>query len=79
MPATATTDRCECCRAAFTARVARFEPVDCVCEAGQVLAMKPLLVHSSGAATRPRRRRVVHLEFCPSRLLPPEFKRIDLA
>ena len=58
-------------------RLATLEPVDCVCEAGQVLAMKPLLVHSSGSATRPKRRRVVHLEFCPGRLLPPEFKRID--
>jgi len=63
----------------INARVASLEPIDCECEAGQILAMKPLLIHSSGAATRPGRRRVVHLEFCPGRLLPPEFRRIDLA
>lgn len=63
----------------INARVDSVQAVDCVCEAGQILAMKPLLLHSSGAATRPGRRRVVHLEFCPGRLLPPEFKRIDLA
>ncbi|MBN9420740.1 MAG: phytanoyl-CoA dioxygenase family protein [Candidatus Eremiobacteraeota bacterium] len=47
------------------ARVATSEAVECVCRAGEVLRMRPLLVHSSGSATRPGRRRVVHLEFCP--------------
>ncbi len=45
--------------------VAAETAVDCLCEAGQLLRMRPLLVHSSGSATRPGRRRVVHLEFWP--------------
>ena len=44
--------------------------VECLCEAGEILAMRPLLVHSSGSALRPGRRRVIHLEFCPTRAIP---------
>lgn len=44
--------------------------VDCLCEAGEILAMRPLLVHSSGSALRPGRRRVIHLEFCTTRAIP---------
>jgi len=50
--------------------VASETPEECLCAAGQVLAMRPLLVHSSGSATRPGRRRVIHLEFCPTRAIP---------
>ena len=44
----------------------------CLCkvEAGDVLAMRPLLVHASRPGTMPDRRRVVHVEFASS-VLPP--------
>ena len=50
--------------------VASETPEECLCAAGEVLLMRPLLIHSSGSATRPGRRRVVHLEFCPTRVIP---------
>jgi hypothetical protein len=46
----------------------RIKPVDCVVERGGILAFHPLLLHSSSPASRPERRRVVHLEFAPFRL-----------
>ncbi len=44
----------------------------CLCKvgAGDVLAMRPLLVHASRSGTMPDRRRVVHVEFASS-VLPP--------
>jgi ectoine hydroxylase-related dioxygenase (phytanoyl-CoA dioxygenase family) len=45
------------------------EEVCCV-NAGGVLAMRPLLLHASGSAAKPRHRRVIHLEFAPNDLLP---------
>lgn len=47
------------------------EPVDCCLGRGGAVLMRPLLVHSSGAAVRPRRRRVLHLEFAAGRLPAP--------
>lgn len=42
----------------------------CVAPVGSALAMKPLLLHASSAAAKPRHRRVVHVEFAPADLLP---------
>lgn len=42
--------------------------VTCCCQAGQVLAMRPLLWHASARANETAHRRVVHLEFCPCTL-----------
>jgi ectoine hydroxylase-related dioxygenase (phytanoyl-CoA dioxygenase family) len=39
-------------------------------KAGDALFMRPLLLHASSPATRPRHRRVLHLEFIPDGLLP---------
>ncbi len=39
------------------------EPAECVAEAGAILAFRPLILHASSPATRPARRRVVHLEY----------------
>jgi ectoine hydroxylase-related dioxygenase (phytanoyl-CoA dioxygenase family) len=39
------------------------EAVTCTCRRGGLLAMRPLLVHGSSAATVPSRRRVLHLDF----------------
>ncbi|HEY1710915.1 MAG TPA: phytanoyl-CoA dioxygenase family protein [Rhizomicrobium sp.] len=39
--------------------------------AGDVIAMRPLIMHASSAARSPHHRRIVHLEFAPRDLLPP--------
>jgi ectoine hydroxylase-related dioxygenase (phytanoyl-CoA dioxygenase family) len=44
------------------------EPVTCLAESGDALLMRPLMLHASGAATRPEMRRVVHLEFATEAL-----------
>jgi hypothetical protein len=43
-------------------RVGR-RPVTCLAQRGEVLAMRPLLLHSSSAAQSPAHRRVVHIEY----------------
>jgi ectoine hydroxylase-related dioxygenase (phytanoyl-CoA dioxygenase family) len=43
--------------------VRRSTAVTCCASEGSVLAMRPLLLHSSRAGTAPKRRRVIHLEF----------------
>ena len=43
-------------------------PVVCAVERGGILAMRPLLLHSSSASTNAEHRRVVHLEFSASDL-----------
>ncbi|HMP78974.1 MAG TPA: phytanoyl-CoA dioxygenase family protein, partial [Pirellulaceae bacterium] len=50
-------------------------PVTIFAEAGDVLAMRPLLTHASGASLpgTTRHRRIVHLEFSASRHLPDGF------
>ncbi len=40
----------------------------CLAERGDILAMRPLLLHRSQRARRPRRRRVLHLEYCAAAL-----------
>lgn len=40
----------------------------CVAARGNILAMRPLLLHASSAATEPRHRRVLHLEFAAEEL-----------
>jgi hypothetical protein len=37
---------------------------------GDIIAMRPLILHASSSAKSPRHRRVVHLEFAPGDLLP---------
>lgn len=46
----------------------RIEPVECLVDRGGILAFHPLLLHSSSPASRPERRRVIHLEFASCRL-----------
>lgn len=46
----------------------------CIAPAGSVLAMKPLILHASSAAKLPSHRRVIHLEYTPRDLLPPELQ-----
>jgi ectoine hydroxylase-related dioxygenase (phytanoyl-CoA dioxygenase family) len=43
----------------------------CEAAAGDVLVMRPLLLHASRKAARPRRRRVIHVEFAADLLAPP--------
>jgi ectoine hydroxylase-related dioxygenase (phytanoyl-CoA dioxygenase family) len=47
------------------------EPVTCEVDTGGVLAMRPLLLHSSHRAERPGHRRVIHLEFASGPLPEP--------
>jgi hypothetical protein len=42
----------------------------CCLNAGDALVMRPLLLHASSPARKPDHRRVIHLEFAPSDLLP---------
>jgi ectoine hydroxylase-related dioxygenase (phytanoyl-CoA dioxygenase family) len=42
--------------------------VDCLVARGGVVIMRPLILHASSAATEPRRRRVIHLEYAVSPL-----------
>ncbi len=44
----------------------------CKARAGDILIMKPLLLHASSKATLPTHRRVVHLEFAPKTALASE-------
>ncbi len=39
-------------------------PAVCLAEPGDVMAMRPLLIHRSQRARQPNRRRVLHLEYC---------------
>ncbi len=48
---------------AMNACLARTAPVTCACRAGDVLLMRPLLLHASAAGSRDSHRRVIHLEF----------------
>ena len=41
----------------------RFTPRDITAESGQILLMRPLLLHSSSIAGDPGRRRVIHIEY----------------
>lgn len=41
----------------------QIEEVSCTVNAGGLVLMKPLLLHASSAATSPRHRRVLHIEF----------------
>ncbi len=43
-------------------------PVTCAAQAGDILFLRPLLLHSSAAATHPRRRRVLHFEYAAVQL-----------
>jgi ectoine hydroxylase-related dioxygenase (phytanoyl-CoA dioxygenase family) len=42
--------------------------VNCLAARGDVLLMRPLLLHASATAHQPRRRRVIHLEYAAGRL-----------
>jgi hypothetical protein len=44
----------------------------CCLDAGDALIMRPLLLHASSPARKADHRRVIHLEFAPANLLPPD-------
>jgi ectoine hydroxylase-related dioxygenase (phytanoyl-CoA dioxygenase family) len=46
----------------------------CCAPLGSVLMMRPLLLHASSSAEKPGHRRVVHLEYAPTNLLPPPLR-----
>jgi ectoine hydroxylase-related dioxygenase (phytanoyl-CoA dioxygenase family) len=45
-----------------------------IAEAGAAILMRPLLLHASSPATKPHHRRVIHIEFAPRTLLPPQLR-----
>ena len=47
-------------------RLRRREPVSCLVPRGGVLAMRPLLIHSSSKARTDATRRVLHIEYADS-------------
>lgn len=55
------------------------DAVTLLCEAGDVLLMRPLLLHASGHTdpTHPAHRRIVHLECAPSPALPDGYEWHD--
>ena len=55
------------------------DAVTLLCEAGDVLLMRPLLLHASGHTdpTHPTHRRIVHLECAPSSALPDGYEWHD--
>jgi ectoine hydroxylase-related dioxygenase (phytanoyl-CoA dioxygenase family) len=46
----------------------RTEPHVCVAERGEILAMRPLLLHASSPSTSPEHRRVIHIEYAAADL-----------
>jgi hypothetical protein len=44
-------------------------PIDCLVDAGGVIAMRPLLLHASSKARSDRPRRVIHIEYADSPVL----------
>lgn len=48
---------------AFARRKATMDATACLCDVGDALLMRPLLLHASSPAIRPARRRVLHLEY----------------
>ncbi|MDQ8190011.1 phytanoyl-CoA dioxygenase family protein [Roseibacillus persicicus] len=48
------------------------ESQTCECQAGDVLMMSPLIIHSSRRSTAPNRRRVLHFEYARREDLDPE-------
>ena len=49
----------------------RMPPVDCLVPRGGVLAMRPLLIHSSSKSRDENSRRVLHIEYAASLLVSP--------
>jgi ectoine hydroxylase-related dioxygenase (phytanoyl-CoA dioxygenase family) len=61
------------------ARHAETKAVTCECMAGDVLLMRPLLLHSSMRSTAPSRRRVVHIEYARDVDLDPSLEWFEAA
>jgi hypothetical protein len=47
-------------------------PIACECQAGDLLLMSPLILHSSPRSESPRHRRILHFEFAPDTALHPK-------
>jgi hypothetical protein len=57
--------------ARYAALLREHEAIVCTAKAGDVLAMRPLLLHASAKAARPARRRVLHVEYAGGVLPAP--------
>jgi hypothetical protein len=65
--------------AAIDAWRAGAEPVACLAERGAIVAIRPLLLHSSSPARAPSRRRVVHFDFAVDPLPSPLAWNVEVA
>jgi len=52
-------------------RLTQKDQIICLANPGDVVAMSPLTLHCSGKVTQPKRRRVLHIEYCTRNLAPP--------
>lgn len=50
------------------------QPHTCACEAGDLLLMKPLILHASDRSTQPAHRRIIHIEYADRTLLHPNLE-----
>jgi len=53
---------------------AKRDAVTCACDAGDLLLMKPLILHASDRSLTPEHRRVIHIEYADRSLLEPSLK-----
>jgi hypothetical protein len=53
-------------RSALAARVGSIAPLLCLAVRGDIVAMRPLLIHRSQRALKPAPRRIIHLEYEPA-------------
>lgn len=58
-------------QAEISRRIEQMRPHPCPAKKGEVMLMRPLLLHGSSKAQSPRPRRIVHLEFCDTPLPAP--------
>jgi len=63
--------------AAIDRRVASFAPVTCLAARGDVLLMRPLLLHASSKGASAAPRRVLHVEYATDRTLPGGLRLAD--
>ncbi len=54
------------------------QEVVCECDPGDLLLMKPLVLHSSARSKKPSRRRVLHFEYAPQIALVPELEWLEI-
>ena len=60
-----------------SSEIGRQAPYLCECQAGDVLLMSPLILHSSNRSKKPSHRRVIHFEYAEPELLDSSLSFVD--